>query len=133
MHFVSTGSRSGFYFSPDDFWWLHQKGITINRHVKGVYPQDIPEFMDYTKRQLKELLTNYGPIDYFFFDGPAEQLTDYAWQLQPKLVITRGIMEDSGAVHPRRAAERRVGRQPDNGDRVAMEADERDTTSPERS
>ena len=61
--------------------------------MKGVYPQDIPEFMEYTKRQLKELLTNYGPIDYFFFDGPAEQLTDYAWQLQPKLVITRGVME----------------------------------------
>ena len=49
--------------------------------------------MEYTKKQLKELLTNYGPIDYFFFDGPAEQLTDYAWQLQPKLVITRGVME----------------------------------------
>ena len=91
--FRKHGIAIGFYFSPDDFWWLHQKGITINRHVKGVYPQEIPEFMDYTKRQLKELLTNYGPIDYFFFDGPAEQLTDYAWQLQPKLVITRGIME----------------------------------------
>ncbi len=49
--------------------------------------------MDYTKRQLKELLTNYGPIDYLFFDGPAEKLTDYAWQLQPNLVITRGVME----------------------------------------
>jgi alpha-L-fucosidase len=42
---------------------------------------------------LKELLTNYGTIDYFFFDGPATGLTDYAWQLQPKLVITRGAME----------------------------------------
>ena len=91
--FRKQGIAIGFYFSPDDFWWLHQKGITLNRHVKGVYPQDNPEFMDYTKRQLKELLTNYGPIDYFFFDGPAEQLTDYAWSLQPNLVITRGIME----------------------------------------
>src|SRR5258708_7167537 len=49
--------------------------------------------MDYTRRQLRELLTNYGKIDYFFFDGPAEQLTDYAWSLQPNLVITRGVME----------------------------------------
>ena len=91
--FRKQGIAIGFYFSPDDFYWLHQHGITINRHVKGVYPQDIPEFMDYTKRQLKELLTNYGPIDYFFFDGPAEQLVDYAWSLQPNLVITRGVME----------------------------------------
>ena len=91
--FRKQGIAIGFYFSLDDFYWLHQHGITINRHVKGVYPQDIPEFMDYTKRQLKELLTNYGPIDYFFFDGPAEQLVDYAWSLQPNLVITRGVME----------------------------------------
>jgi alpha-L-fucosidase len=91
--FRKQGIAIGIYFSPDDFWWLHQHHITINRHVKGVYPQDNGEFMDYTRRQLKELLTNYGRIDYFFFDGPAEQLTDYAWSLQPNLVITRGIME----------------------------------------
>jgi alpha-L-fucosidase len=91
--FRKQGIAIGIYFSPDDFWWLHQHHITISRHVRGVYPQDVPEFMEYTKRQLKELLTNYGPIDYFFFDGPAEKLTDYAWQLQPNLVITRGVME----------------------------------------
>ena len=91
--FRKQGIAIGIYFSPDDFWWLHQHKIPINRHVKGVYPQELPEFMDYTRRQLHELLTNYGKIDYFFFDGPAEQLTTYAWQLQPKLVITRGAME----------------------------------------
>lgn len=91
--FRKQGIAIGLYFSPDDFWWLYQHHITINRHVAGVYPQDIPELMDYTKRQLKELLTNYGSIDYLFFDGPAEQLTDFAWQLQPNLVITRGVME----------------------------------------
>lgn len=91
--FRKEGIAIGFYFSPDDFWWLHQHGITINRQVKGVYPQDIPEFMQYTKAQLRELLTNYGPIDYFFFDGPAAELTDYVWQLQPNVVITRGVMQ----------------------------------------
>ena len=91
--FRKEGIAIGFYYSPDDFWWLHQHGIAINRHVKGVYPQEIPEFLDYTKRQMKELLTNYGPIQYFFFDGPAEQLKEYAWQLQPNLVVTRGAME----------------------------------------
>ena len=64
--FRKQGIAIGFYFSPDDFSWLHQHHITINRQVKGVYPQDIPEFMDYTKRQLKELLTNYGNDRLFF-------------------------------------------------------------------
>ena len=91
--FRKQGIAIGFYFSPDDFSWLHRHGIPINRGVKGVYPFEIPEFMEYTKRQLKELLTNYGPIDYFFFDGPATGLTDYVWQLAPKLVVTRGAME----------------------------------------
>jgi alpha-L-fucosidase len=91
--FRKQGIAIGIYYSPDDFHWLYQHGITIDRHVKGVYPQEVPAFMDYTKRQLKELLTNYGRIDYFFFDGPAAQLTDYAWQIQPDLVITRGVME----------------------------------------
>jgi alpha-L-fucosidase len=91
--FRKQGLAIGLYFSPDDFWWLHQHKLPINRHVKGVYPQEIPAFMEYTKRQLRELLTKYGTIDYFFFDGPAEQLTDYAWGLQPALVITRGVME----------------------------------------
>src|SRR5579872_4666865 len=61
--FRKEGIAIGLYFSPDDFHWLHQHGITINRHVKGVYPQEIPEFMDYTRRQLHELLTKYGSID----------------------------------------------------------------------
>ncbi len=91
--FRQQGIAIGFYFSPDDFGWLYRHGIAINRSVKGVYPFEIPEFMDYTKRQLKELLTNYGTVDYFFFDGPATGVTDYAWQLAPKLVITRGAME----------------------------------------
>jgi alpha-L-fucosidase len=49
--------------------------------------------MDYDKAQIKELLSNYGKIDIFFFDGPAEGLKEYAWQLQPSLLVTRGHLE----------------------------------------
>ena len=49
--------------------------------------------MAHDKAQLKELLTNYGKIDIFFFDGPEEGLKEYAWQLQPELVVTRGQMQ----------------------------------------
>ena len=91
--FHKQGIAIGFYFSPDDFSWLHSHGITINRSVRGVAPADRPEFLDYTRQQLRELLIKYGTVDYFFFDGTATGLTDYSWQLQPKLVITRGVME----------------------------------------
>jgi alpha-L-fucosidase len=41
---------------------------------------------------LKELLTNYGKIDILFIDGPGDGLREYAWSLNPELVITRDIM-----------------------------------------
>lgn len=87
------GLKVGLYYSPDDFHWLYEHHIPINREVKGVYPQEIPDFMEYTKAQMRELLTKYGPIDYMFFDGPAEELKQYAWQLQPNIVVTRGEIE----------------------------------------
>lgn len=49
--------------------------------------------MDYDKKQLQELLTNYGKIDMLFIDGPAEGLKDYAWKLDPDILVTRGEMK----------------------------------------
>ena len=49
--------------------------------------------MEYDKAQLKEILTNYGKIDILFFDGPADGLKEYAWELQSDVVVTRGQME----------------------------------------
>ena len=48
--------------------------------------------MDYDKRQLKELLSNYGIIDILFIDGPGYGLREYAWSLQNELVIARDLM-----------------------------------------
>jgi alpha-L-fucosidase len=44
------------------------------------------------------LLTNYGPVDILFIDGPVvgrqdEGLKDFCWAIQPDLVITRGAMD----------------------------------------
>ncbi len=80
--------------------------------------------MEYTRAQMKELLTNYGPIDYFFFDGPADKLTDYAWQLQPKLINYARGDGNARAIHAGRSSRGPVGRKFDDGDRVAVEADE---------
>jgi alpha-L-fucosidase len=48
--------------------------------------------MAYDKAQIKELMTNYGKIDILFIDGPGDGIREYAWSLNPDLVITRDVM-----------------------------------------
>jgi alpha-L-fucosidase len=43
--------------------------------------------------QVRELMTNYGPIDVVFFDGEPHQLRDLAWKLQPETIVTRGAIQ----------------------------------------
>lgn len=88
--FRKWGIAIGFYFSPDDFWLLHQQGHEISRDGKTVNPVHNPELMAHNQAQLRELLNNYGPIDVLFFDGVAEGLKQLAWELQSNVVVTRG-------------------------------------------
>ena len=41
------GIAIGFYYSPDDFYFLHQNGKTIARRQEGVTPQEFPALMKY--------------------------------------------------------------------------------------
>jgi len=90
--FRAQGIAPGLYFSPDDFYWLHKNGKQIQRGVAEVQPSHNPGLLAYDTAQLRELLTNYGPIDVLFFDGEATSLRQTAWKLQPKIVVTRGAM-----------------------------------------
>ena len=87
------GIAVGLYFSPDDFWFLHKQGTAIGRRQPSVTPQENAELMKYDQAQIRELLTNYGPVDIFFIDGPAEGLRELCWKLQPNIVVTRGAMQ----------------------------------------
>jgi alpha-L-fucosidase len=91
--FRKAGIAPGFYFSPDDFHWLHRHGIEIERHTPAVNPANIPALLHYDQTQLRELLTQYGKIDLLFLDGPWDGLRELAWDLDPNLVVTRGGME----------------------------------------
>jgi alpha-L-fucosidase len=91
--FRKHGIAPGLYFSPDDFWWLYKNGITIQRGIPGVQPRQNPGLMAHDQAQVRELLTNYGPIDVIFFDGEAEGLKELAWKLQPNIVVTRGAIQ----------------------------------------
>ena len=92
--FRKQGLAIGIYFSPEDFHFFHENHIPVGRLQNPMhYPVNNKELMAYDKAQIKELLSNYGKIDVFFFDGPADDLKEYAWVLQPELVVTRGQMQ----------------------------------------
>jgi len=90
--FRRQGIAVGFYYSPDDFWMLYKQGYDISRSNRECMPVNNPPLLAHDKAQLRELLTHYGPIDIMFLDGPAEELRELCWQLQPQIVITRGAM-----------------------------------------
>jgi alpha-L-fucosidase len=83
----------GIYFSPDDFRWLWKNGIDIQRGSPGVQPRSHPGLMQLDLAQVRELMTNYGPIDIVFFDGEPQGLRDLAWKLQPRTIVTRGAIQ----------------------------------------
>ncbi len=91
--FKSQGIRPGLYFSPDDFHWLWQNHIDVQRNIPAVQPRNNPGLMQLDLDQVRELMSNYGPIDVVFFDGEPHQLRDLAWKLQPDTVVTRGAIQ----------------------------------------
>lgn len=90
--FREQGIAPGFYFSPDDFHFLHQRGQTLQRNTPEVAPVNVPGLLAYDQTQIRELLGNYGPIDVLFFDGPEQGLRELAWEVQPNIVVTRGAI-----------------------------------------
>src|ERR1051326_4621329 len=91
--FRAQGIRPGIYFSPDDFNWLWRNKIEVQRNIPAVQPRNNPGLMKLDLAQVRELMTNYGPIDVVFFDGEPHQLRDLAWELQPDAVVTRGAIQ----------------------------------------
>ncbi|HEV2708734.1 MAG TPA: alpha-L-fucosidase [Edaphobacter sp.] len=91
--FRAKGIATGVYYSPDDFWWLHEHGIPIERHTEQVQPRNNPGLMQYDQAQLKELLTHYGKVDALFLDGEPNGLRELAWKIDPKIIVTRGAIK----------------------------------------
>ena len=83
----------GFYYSPDDFWMLHQQGFEVSRRRLEALPANNPRLMEHDKAQVRELFTGYGPIEIVFLDGDPEGLYQLVKKLQPNAVLTRGFMD----------------------------------------
>jgi alpha-L-fucosidase len=92
--FRKQGIAIGLYFSPDDFHVLYQQDLPISRVTAESESTRNTALWDLNKRQLQELLTEYGKIDLLFIDEMADWVNplvaNYAWELDPDLFITRG-------------------------------------------
>jgi alpha-L-fucosidase len=86
----SMGVRVGLYYGLMD--WRHPNGdlCAIDESARQ-------SFVDYTHRNVIELMSNYGPIDVLWFDGPWPMPTPEQWEsraliekvrrLQPHILI----------------------------------------------
>jgi alpha-L-fucosidase len=87
-----AGLRFGLYYSQPN--WHHPDAFT-DRHTN---------YLAYLKIQVRELLTNYGPVDILWFDGLGKSANEYdgealniiARKLQPRILINNrdGLAED---------------------------------------
>lgn len=73
--FRSRGFMIGAYFSkPDwhspDYWWPYFATPDRNPNYSiARYPERWARFVEYTHAQVRELLSNYGPVDILWLDG----------------------------------------------------------------
>jgi alpha-L-fucosidase len=89
-----NGLKVGFYFSPDDFHFLHRQGKVIRRLADYAMITGNPDLLEFNSRQVKELFDNYGPVDVMFFDSfENDALVQLVHRLQPDCIVTRGEME----------------------------------------
>lgn len=95
--FRKEGLAIGIYYSPDDFYFLYRQGNPISRTRPEVLASNNPALNEYVKKQMKELMLNYGRIDIVFLDGIEQyaktELAKICWEVNPDVVVTRGAME----------------------------------------
>ena len=96
-----AGLQVGFYFSPEDFNFLHTHHMLISRDNVVMSDSVKKAFDAFTRQQCEELMTNYGKIDLLFIDGePKEVVKATCWKLQPDLLITRGALKTTEQMLP---------------------------------
>lgn len=87
----------GLYFSPDDYYVMYTQGHQPSRASEISASTVNTELWEINKKQLQELLTAYGKIDILFIDEKSEWanplVANYAWDIDPDLLVTRGGMK----------------------------------------
>lgn len=93
-----AGLAVGFYFSPEDFNFLHHNGLQVRRRfTEPIPPPILKKYLELDELQCMELMAKYGEIDVMFFDGGEgplqEKCKEVVWELQPNIVVTRGAIK----------------------------------------
>lgn len=92
-----NGTSFGLYFSLID--WHYPQASPISSHNSDPIT---PEHHDYNKRQITELLTNYGPVSELWFDmgsmseTQSREMRNLVHKLQPNCLIGSRIGNDMG-------------------------------------
>jgi len=90
----SQGVKLGFYYSQTQDW--HHPGGAGNDWDYDEEGKDFAGYIDrYVKPQVRELLTNYGPIGVIWFDTPqritpeqSQSLLDLVHEIQPDCIVS---------------------------------------------
>ncbi|MCQ2433405.1 MAG: alpha-L-fucosidase [Clostridia bacterium] len=88
-----AGMRLSIYYSNPDWYNEYAYNAASSHQWKAKYPEraDHEKYLSFVKAQVKELLTNYGPIYTFFWDIPPmiddPSVNDYLRSLQPDILI----------------------------------------------
>jgi alpha-L-fucosidase len=93
-----AGLAVGFYYSPEDFNFLHENDLPVRRRFPEPIPENIMnDYLELVELQCMELMAQYGQIDVIFFDGGEGELQEkckkVVWELQPNIVVTRGAIK----------------------------------------
>ena len=96
----AAGLKVGLYYSPPDWWfdrkyknWSFNDSVFLNMDHHKITPPAKPADHDAQRRamvaaQVRELLTQYGKIDLFWFDGGSGEISnEEVRKLQPGIVI----------------------------------------------
>lgn len=88
------GLKVGFYFSPEDFLFIHRQGHDITRNGEHADVSTNPALLAHDSAQIRELFSNYGPVDVAFLDAfDNAPIADLIHELQPNCLVTRGEMK----------------------------------------
>lgn len=95
--FRAEGLKVGFYYSLLD-WHHPDYPIAGDRHHPlRNHPEykdragNLPRYVEYLHQQVRELLTNYGPIDIIWFDFSYDTLCGEAWEATKLVQMVRAL------------------------------------------
>ena len=89
------GIRLGFYYSQAQDW-NHPGGAAVNGHWDKAQDGDMTEYIrTIAVPQVKEILSNYGPISVLWWDTPEGMTKERADLLLPLLKLQPGIIQNN--------------------------------------